>query len=249
MTAADRSIFVIGSPRSGTTLMRAILDSHPNIFCPIWETGLFVHLGALMNGDLQKILKTEGDTFPLGHAELIAWVRRLAVDLFDQFGKKAAKPRWAEKTPGHVHHVNLIHEVFPHAQFIHMIRSGYDVVKSLQNMPWAPRRIGWSTQTWVSSVQAGRAAGAKLPPGHYLEVRYEKLIEQPQAVLEEMCKFLGEPFAPQMLEFHDPDKNTWKAQHKPLQNKPVNSYRNLSLWQRLAFSWSAGWLMRDLGYQ
>ncbi len=248
MTAADRPIFVVGSPRSGTTLMRSILDSHPQIFCPSWETGLFTHLDHMMNGDLLKVMKNEGEAFPLKRSELIDWVRRAALDLIGQFGKKAGKSRWAEKTPAHVHHIAFIHEVFPDAQFIHMIRSGYEVVKSLQNMPWAPRRIGWSTKTWVSSVQAGRAAGAKLPPGQYHELRYEQLVKEPQRALEELCAFLGETFSPQMLEFHDPAKNSWKAQLRPLQDKPVNQYRELRLWERLAFSWSAAPLMRELGY-
>lgn len=248
MINETKPIFVVGSPRSGTTLMRAILDSHPQIFCPSWETGLFVHLAPMLNGDLIKVLKNEGAGFPLRRADLVDWVRRCALDLFEQFGQKAGKPRWAEKTPAHVHYIEFICEVFPGARFLHMIRNGYDVVKSLNNMPWAPRRIRWSVNTWVRSVQAGRAAAATLPSGQYFEVRYERLIQEPRPVLDEVCSFLGEPFVPQMLEFHEPEKNSWKTQHKPIQNRPVNQYRELNPWERLAFSWLGGRLMRELGY-
>jgi hypothetical protein len=249
MINPDRPIFVIGSPRSGTTLMRSILDAHPNIFCPSWETGLFVHLGAMLNGDLLKVLKKEGNRFPLRRADLISWVRRSSLDLFEQFGQRAGKARCAEKTPAHVHHMEFITEVFPDAQFIHMIRNGYDVVKSLQNMPWSPHHVRWNTRTWVHSVRAGQQVGTKLRPGQYLEVRYEQLIQQPSDILECLCKFLGEPFAPEMLRFHEPDKNSWKAQLQPLKNQPINEYRELRIWQRLAFAWSAGRLMRELGYE
>jgi hypothetical protein len=248
MILSDRPIFIVGSPRSGTTLMRSILDAHPHIFCPAWETGLFVHLDAMMNGDLLKLMKQDGTNIPVSRADLIAWMRRAALDLFGQFGEKSGKPRWAEKTPAHVRHIDFIHEVFPGAQFIHMIRSGYDVVKSLQNMSWAPRNIRWSTRTWVDSVLAGREASKRLPSCQYTEIRYEELIRTPQPLLQQLCDFLGEPFALEMLEFHKPEKNSWKANLKPLQNKPVNNHHDLTLWQRLVFSWSAGSLMRELGY-
>jgi hypothetical protein len=244
-----RPIFIVGSPRSGTTLMRSIVDAHPNVFCPSWETGLFVHLGAMLDGDLRTVMKKEKDNFPLSRSELVEWARKAAEDLMGRFGARSGKPRWAEKTPAHVHHIGLIHEVFPEAQLVHMIRCGYDVVKSLQNMAWAPRRIRWSTHTWVASVRAGREAGARLPAGQYTEVRYEELVAEPERVLRGLCDFLGEPFAPQMLEFHDPEKNSWKAALQPLQNKPVHDYRELTLGQRLLFAWSAGGLMRELGYR
>jgi hypothetical protein len=203
----------------------------------------------MLTEDLVKAVEKVGGPFPLRRADLIAWMRRSTIDLFEQFAHKAGKTRWAEKTPAHVYHMTLIHEVFPGAQFIHMVRNGYDVVKSLQNMPWAPRRIRWSTNTWVSSVRAGREAGAKLPTGLYKEIRYEMLIKNPRQILEEVCAFIGEPFSPQMLEFHDPEKNSWQKQFTPLQSKPINNYRALTFRQRLAFTWSAGRLMRELGYE
>lgn len=246
---ANRPIFIVGSPRSGTTLMRSILDAHPHIFCPAWETGLFVHMDALMNGDLLKVMKDEGAKFPVSRADLIDWVRRVALDLIGQFGKQSGKQRWAEKTPAHVHHMELIHEVFPDAQFIHMIRCGSDVVKSLQNMSWAPRRIRWSINTWVESVRVGREVGARLSAEQYTEVRYEKLLQEPQEVLKGLCEFLKEPFAAQMLEFHQPEKNSWKTRRQPLQSKPMNKYSELRFWQKFIFAWFADPLMRELGYR
>ncbi len=125
--------------------MRSILDAHPNIFCPHWETGVFVYLDMIVNRDVKKILEKEKN-FPLGRQDLIAWVRHCTENLIERFATEVEKPRWAEKTPAHVFHMDLIHEAFPRAQFIHMIRNGRDVVRSLQNMAFAPRKIRWSSQ-------------------------------------------------------------------------------------------------------
>jgi hypothetical protein len=78
---------------------------------------------------------------------------------------------------------------------------------------------------------------------HYMEVRYEQLIAEPCHLLEQLCEFLGEPFSPQILNFHEPKANSWKANLQPLQNEPVNTNRPLSLWQRLEFRWLASGLI------
>jgi len=130
-----------------------------------------------------------------------------------------------------------------------MLRNRRDVVRSLQNMSWAPRKIRWSIRRWIDSVQAGRAFGSKLPPNQYCEIRYEDLIGQPEATLRRLCEFLGESFAPQMLASHEPRNNSWNYAFKPLQSTPVGKYRNLNLVERVLFNRLAGPLMRALEYE
>jgi len=241
-------IFVVGSPRSGTTLMKSILDAHPRIFCPTWETGLFVSFEAQLNGDLRKLMN-EGDPFPLDRAAMCQWARDSVELLFERLRKHSGKPRWAEKTPAHVLSMDLIAEVYPEAQFIHIIRNGYEVVRSLQNMPWAPRRIKWSIARWMDSVRAGRQSGAKLAPGHYHELRYEDLTKQPEPVVRAICDFLGEEFDSQMLDFHKPRNNSWSAEFKPIQDRPVNKYQELGWLERRIFEHRAKPLMKELSYR
>lgn len=248
MKLSSRPIFIVGAPRSGTTLMRSMIDAHPDIFCPAWETGLFVHFDEMLNGDLLKVMRAEGPHFPLSRAELIDWVRRSAEDMMGLFAAKAGKPRWAEKTPAHVYSMRLIAEAFPDCQFIHMIRNGYEVVRSLQNMPWAPRQIHWSTSRWTSSIAAGRECGADLGSGRYVEVRYEDLTKRAEPSLRKVCEFLDEPFAEQMLAFDRAENNSWGATQKPLQDKPLNKHRDLGPIERLVFRFKGGSLQRDLGY-
>lgn len=245
---SDRPVFVVGSPRSGTTLMCQMIDAHPRIFAPYWETGLFVRFADMMTNHLAWIFKEHRASFPLKRQEVVDWIRESVQALFARFAAACGKSRWAEKTPAHVFHVDLIHEVFPDAQFVHMIRNGRDVVRSLQNMSWAPRRIRWSVRRWADSVRAGRAHGARLPPGLYTEVRYEDLVAQPEGTLRRLCDFLGEPYAEQMLAFHDPENNSWHYPFEPLKPGPVNVYKPLGPLERLLFRRYAGGLMRELGY-
>jgi hypothetical protein len=167
----------------------------------------------------------------------------------DQLVSKSGKSRWGEKTPAHVFHIDLIDEVFPEAQFIHIIRDARDVVRSLQNVEWSPRRIRWSVGRWTDSVAAGRSAGRRLGTGRYLEVRYEALTREPRKVVEDICSFLCEPFSESMLEFHRPENNSWGITSMGIQNKPLNRYRKLSLTERMVLWMEAGHLMRELGYR
>src|SRR5487761_1561888 len=93
MKLSSRPIFIVGAPRSGTTLMRSMIDAHPDIFCPAWETGLFVHFDEMLNGDLLKGMRAEGPRFPLSRPGRLDWVRRSARDLMGLFAAKPGKPR------------------------------------------------------------------------------------------------------------------------------------------------------------
>lgn len=241
-------IFVVGAPRSGTTLLRSIIDAHPNICCPTWETAIFETFAQMFRGDV-NIGFAEGSNFPITRDELLAWCRRSADELMGMLTRGTGKPRWAEKTPAHVFHLGLIHDVYPDAQFIHIIRNGRDTVRSLQSMPWAPRQIRWSCRRWVQSVQAGREAGRQLPPAQYMEVRYEDLISAPEPKVKAVCEFLNETYYPSMLEFHKPQNNSWGMTAAPLDNKPVNKHRPLSWRERWTFQRIGGPLLRELGYR
>jgi hypothetical protein len=248
MPLSDRPIFVVGSPRSGTSLMSEMIDGHPNIFAPHWETGLFARYEDMLGGHLAHVLKNNKAAFPLDRADIVAWMRASVESLFTRFAEKTGKWRWAEKTPAHLFHMKLMHEMFPGAYFIHMIRDGRDVVRSLRNMPWAPHQLRWGIKRWMTSIEQGRRIARELPAGQYTEVRYEKLIADPQGELERLCAFFGETYSPRMLDFHLPQNNSWGIHLPPWQNKPINSYPSLGPMQRLIIQFMAGRLLRELGY-
>ena len=246
MSAEVRPIFVVGSPRSGTTLMRSILDAHPSIVCPPWETGIFVELADLLDrfDESQAMYK-----FMKDDASIWQWVRQTVDDLMLRVTGSFNKPRWAEKTPAHVLHIELIHRVYPQAQFVHIIRNGYEVVRSLQHKSWAPNYVRGNARTWVNYVQAGRAAARNLPAGLYHELRYDELVTEPERLLRQLCEFLGEQFEPQMMAFDQPQNNTFGQAREPITANVKRDYRELTRLQRWAFNSVAGGLMRELGYR
>lgn len=243
----ENPIFIVGAPRSGTTLLRSMIDAHPNLCCPTWETGLFERFTAIMDGDIQWHFKNDS-ALAVDRSALLDWMRRSCDDLMKQLTAPTGKPRWAEKTPAHVFHIDLIHEMYPQVQFIHILRNGRDVVRSLQSMQWAPRDIRWSCRRWVDSVQAARRAAQELPADRFLELRYEDLIGDSGAAIKRLCEFLHEPVADQMLAFDKPANNSWGIEQQPLSRSPVNRHRQLNFVERRVFSRLASPLLTELGY-
>jgi len=247
MNQTDNPVFIVGAPRSGTTLLRSIIDAHPNICCPTWETGVFICFDALLKNTNQE----RGEEFnfcSLDRQNVIGWIRGSIEELMNQFLRRAQKQRWGEKTPAHVFHIDLIHEVFPRAQFVHIIRNGWDVVRSLQSMPFGTQSIRWSTSRWLDSVNAGRSAGLKMGSALYHEVRYEDLTAESEQTIVEICKFLGETAHPNMLAFHQAENNSWGLQQPALQSRPLSKHRKLGIHERAFFGWKASNLLRELQY-
>lgn len=228
-------------------MLRSMIDAHPNICCPTWETGLIEKFAAIMEGDIQWHFKND-PALAINRAGLVQWMRHSCDELMQQLTAPTGKTRWAEKTPAHVFHIDLIHEIYPQVQFIHILRNGNDVVRSLQSMSWAPRQIHWSCTRWVESVRAARHAAQKLPADQYLEVRYEDLVRDSQGAVKRLCEFLREPMADQMLAFDRPANNSWGIEQQPLSRGPVNHHRQLNFRERFVFSRLATPLLIELGY-
>ena len=248
MELSSRPIFVVGSPRSGTSIISQAIDAHPRIFCPYWETGLFVRYQDMLDGQLVWSMKQK-NAMPLARRDFIDWIRRSLEDLMLRFAAASGKERWCEKTPAHVFHMGLIAEVFPDAQFVHMVRNGREVVRSLMQMEWAPRSSMWSVRRWVDSVRAGRKIGAALPASQYIEIRYEDLLASPRETLQHLCAFLGEQWSPNMLNFHLPECNSWGYSCDQLQPQSVGRHPSLRPFTRAVFSLYGSHTMRELGYQ
>jgi hypothetical protein len=209
--------FVVGVPRSGTTLLRLQLDAHPELAIGP-ETGFgLVAAGVAADGaDLEAVLDalTGLDTWPdLGIDRDSArqaleraqpWSAGAGLrELYRALAAREAKSRWGDKTPDHLACMPAIAAALPEARFIHLIRDGRDVAASVSGLPFAPGdgSIEAIAADWRERIAAGRRDGAGL--AHLREVRYERLVREPEPVLRELCEFLELPFHDAMLRAHE----------------------------------------------
>jgi hypothetical protein len=215
-------IFVIGCQRSGTSLLRRILDSHSSIACPPESKFLLPTVQILRDRAAMAGL----DSMGYGRAEVAAALGSFASGFFEGYADSRNKPRWADKTPNYVECLPELWEVLgPEARFVLIVRDGLDVAFSLSDpdrhypaidghvrAAGGSRPIGagryWAEQN--ERIEAFRAAH----PDACHRIRYEDLTERPEACLRPMFDFLGEPWEPSVMDydrvphhkgFEDPD--------------------------------------------
>ena len=215
--------FVVGAPRSGTTLLRLMLDAHPDLAIPP-ET-YFVPKAAKQWRRVERLRNrnasprdrffeavTEHTRWPDFHMDADAFRRRLdeerpqdvgeAVRIFYRlYAEREGKPRWGDKTPFYVRRMAIIQEIIPEARFIHIIRDGRDLTLSIKGLWFGPNSIDEAAEFWISRIEEGRAQAPGL--SHYMELRYEDLLEDPDTQLRRICEFVDLPFDDRMLTYHE----------------------------------------------
>ncbi len=112
------------------------------------------------------------------------------------------KQRWGEKSPQHSFAWRTITEAFPTARIIHLIRDGRDVAVSWKKAPFGARDYDTLARQWVAYIEAGEACGEALGRDRFLEVRYEDLLDDPEAVTRRIAAFLDTAYHPDMVAFH-----------------------------------------------
>lgn len=210
---------VVGAPRSGTTLLRFMLDAHSSLAIPP-ETG-FLALGrALGEGpDPRRTLFEAVTRFP---PEAPAWPDfgipaaefRAALDRLDPFSVREGcrlfyrmyasrfeKHRWGDKTPTYCLHLSTIADLLPEAHVIHLIRDGRDVALSLRSLWFSPGdRIETLAEDWRHCVTSARRQSRAC--AGYMEVRFEDLVRDADGELRRICRFVDLPFERGMVEYH-----------------------------------------------
>jgi len=222
MTGPPTFGFFVGCGRSGTTLLRAMFDSHPDLAVPD-EVSFVIRLARphyalrygwprrfdaeraadliVANGSWRRwgIPPAEGraalvEPPPASFADM---VRRA----YAGWAAREGKPRYADKTPMHVLHLHRLARMFPEARFVHLVRDGRDVALSYRSVAWGPETVEDAALLWRRRVGAGRRAGRRLGPDRYREVRYEDLVAEPERVARELCAFVDLAWDDAMLRY------------------------------------------------
>jgi Sulfotransferase family len=205
--------FIVASARSGTTMLRLILNRHSLLAVPP-ESRFITELW-------QGLSEVETEHFLgrlAGHPRFAAWelpiesvrhelqgrsqvIYREAISAaYRAYTNSKGKARWGDKTPRYVEHIPFLAKLFPDSRFIHLVRDGRDVALSYADVSFGPKTVSQSAALWAKRVSAGLRDGRPLGAERYAEIRYENLVEDPESVLEKLCRFLDVGFEPPMLE-------------------------------------------------
>lgn len=255
----NNPIYVAGQERSGTSLMYALLASHPNLAMSR-RTNLWTHFYE-QYGDLSQ---PENLNRCLEMMEKYKRIRPLALDfervrrdfaageptygrLFaimqSHFAQDKNKPRWGDKSLHTERYADAIFEAYPNAAILHMIRDPRDRYASALTR-WKVNRsgVGGGTAVWLSSVRLAQQNQKKYPK-RYKIVRYETLTSSPEETLRAICDFVNEPYSPEMLtmngakSFRDEGGNSSYTSYKPgrISTRSIGRFRQVLSKHQIAF--------------
>jgi hypothetical protein len=266
--------FIVGMQRSGTTMLRLMLNAHRNLAVP-FESGFIpsVYQDLSKYGDLrirenaaaclsdicQRDMPKRGKLIEDPERVLAHQIRGyadLVRAIFEEYAKGRGKHRWGDKTPTHVVDLDLLWNLFPSCRVIHLVRDGRDVALSLLSTEWGPNNLLKIADDWRWKTVLGHKMGAFLGE-QYLEVRYEDLVLNPDQVLRQICGFLQEPYDENMLLYDTsaqsempPDSLKWHrtSVSRPDPNKIGMWKSRMSMSDRILFEQVAGGELQLFGY-
>lgn len=265
-------VFVVGCPRSGTTLVQQLLNAHPDI--RIGPETHFIHrfwqrwreYGDLGGKGWDRLVRDvasipELADIGISPAEVTAAAEkldprspgRLLESLLERFAGEATVT--GEKTPNHLLYMPLLQDWIPRARFIHVLRDPRAVVNSWRTVPWSSGTRYGDAAIWRHYLRTA----LRDPPGPdtLLQVRYEALVEAPEEETRRMAAFLDVPHDPGMVEHHrsgsvavDVEREPWKRRAaEPLTRAPADRWqRELTPREVFQVEATVGGLMERLGY-
>lgn len=218
-------IFIVGANRSGTTLLRLLLNAHSTVAIPD-EINYFYSFDwtvsytqwaaptlspAAFESFVDRFLadnesKVPGLDLTILREEMLDGpvdLRRPYQLLLERWASVQGKSRWGEKTPGNIYHVNLLIDMFPEAQFVHVVRDPRGGVASMKRVSFFPDDAVLNALNRHKVMTHGRDHFRRIvPPEQRTEIRYEDLVSAPRETLRDLCSFLRLPYEEGMLRFH-----------------------------------------------
>jgi len=269
---SDAPLIVLGVRRSGTTLLRVMLDRASTLAIP--DESYFVpqlarrHAGTVDPDAFVDDLRRLPTLVEWGLPPAVVAARLRAgmstgeaiAAIFAAYASERGKPRWGDKTPLYMQHLPLLERLFPTACFIHLIRDGRDAALSFLAVPPGIMTKGWGYPRdaqgfacqWATEVRAARALGARVGAARYHEVRYETLVADPEAELRHVCRLAALVYDPEMLGYVGQTDSARKEHQQRLNDPPrvgVRDWRTeMAPADVTAFEAVAGDLLDELGY-
>jgi len=265
-------VFVLGVRRSGTTLLRVMLDHHSQLAVPD-ESYFIPQLADRHRGPIDVVAFVDDlrrlPTLREWDVDIAAVRSRLRPGMppgeaigavYETYASARGKKRWGDKTPMYMQRLPMLERLFPTALYVHLIRDGRDCALSFAQMPagivtrsWAhPRDAAGFACQWRAEVVAAEKLGRRVGR-RYLELRYERLVTEPEASLRAVCSHVGLSFEPAMLDYAGNVDVTSRPHQQSLTRPPTPGLRDwqadMSAEDVHAFERVAGDLLAELGYE
>jgi hypothetical protein len=271
--------FIVGFQRSGTTLLRLMLNAHPELAIPhdsaeLWPT--YARLAPTTYGGLRAahdVRRMVDDL--LAEPRILTWQTALPREalLADPlpssfpevmqrfhlvYARAHGKARWGDKNTGTLVEIDRLNAEFPGCQIIHLVRDGRDCALSHQDYIYGYENVLRVALEWREQVTLCHKMGAMLPHERFYELRYEDLLTDSSRVLSRLCDFLGVSFSPLMLEYHrhvedhvpQDRRSLWPLLDRPLVVSNAFKWKSaMSSADRAIFERTAGELLRTFGYE
>lgn len=270
-------VFIVGVHRSGTTLLRYMLNSGGKIYIPpesdfiprfflgqvhkpLTEAQVASML-SLIFGKYRFVRQWQGPPLTASEAmsAMIVPTPAAFLDvLYGRYAQQNGASRWGDKTPIYTSYMDLLAELFPTAQFIYLIRDGRDVGLSMLDK-WGRKfhfDIYFTARKWVQRSRQAQESAKKLGNGRFYQLFYEELIRDPERYLREICTFLDEPYDPKMAQPHllGQQEIAPGSFHAPIRqsinpSKIARWKQEMSLPDQRLFQAVAGDLLAEYGYE
>ncbi|MEA3479821.1 MAG: sulfotransferase [Bacteroidota bacterium] len=253
-------LFIVGRPRSGTTLLRTIFDAHPHVCIPP-ECHLIINLhpryGKIRQWDEKTILpfyddlkkqwlfdtwnikgeNLRSDLLKMAGENTFGNICKLVYASHESLFAKKEIRLFGDKNPGYAIYTEKLLKIFPEAKFIHIIRDYRDNYVSVRDVDFELPIPSLVVKKWKNFVKRFNRAMEKHPKNHRV-IRYEDLAADPEYHIRQLCDFTGITFLPEMLEFHNKKDmieesrahQLVKKYHKSLMHR-INTGR-IGLWQK-----------------
>jgi Sulfotransferase family len=234
-TARPPAPFIVGVMRSGTTLLRLMLDAHPELtitpetkFLPDLIEATADATATAEEAMAPLLASTRWPDFHLSEDDLRERLRagepldsaKASRTIYEAYAERIGKPRWGDKTPGHAVRMPRIARVLPEARFIHLIRDGRDVTLSRRRRASDPAPVAKHAKRWQARIRSTRRRAQRID--HYAEERYEELVTDPEPVLRRICEFIELDYDPVMLSYHEHATERLKEIANPLGRKTAD---------------------------
>lgn len=272
-----RPIFIVGSARSGTTMLSVMFDRHSRISVPPETRFFFEYIphmwpdgrpGSREEMVDRALIHEATGSLGLNREELLEQYSRYEADfpnllraMIEVYARKQGKVRQGEKSPNHILSVPLILKSFPSAKVICIYRDGRDSVLSMMRTPWMdgnPRRFYLFCEHWMQSIEYMFRWQKEVSPEQFTIVRYCDLLSDPERELRRLCDFVGEEFESGQLDPkrksevvlpNDYDRRLKEKANRSVDNSRAGAWRTDATQEEIwALNSVLGATLRSLGY-